>query len=218
MPRLNIIFDFGAVVFAWEPQKIVRQFFPEQTGSDVQAQLLARSIFAHDDWQRFDAGRVTATDLVGKLHARTQLAAQALHAMVAHIGPHLEPIPDAVALLQQLRQQRDAGRDIKLFYLSNMPQPYARTLEQRHAFIQWFDGGIFSGDHKIIKPDAAIYQLATKRFGIAGQDTVFIDDSLPNIEAARAHGWRGVHLPEPNALIIKLNHEIGLQPHKIMRK
>jgi FMN phosphatase YigB (HAD superfamily) len=40
---------------------------------------------------------------------------------------------------------------------------------------------------------------------------LFIDDSLPNIEAARAHGWRAVHLPQPHALRVKLFGEIGLQ-------
>jgi putative hydrolase of the HAD superfamily len=210
MARLNIIFDFGAVIFAWEPAQLVRRFFPAHSSTDTQAQAVAKSIFSHDDWQNFDAGRVSPHDVVERLHARTQLPAQVLHDMVVHIGPHLEPIPDAIAVLQQLRQQRDAGKDIKLFYLSNMPAPYARTLEQRHAFIQWFDDGIFSGDHKIIKPDVAIYKLADQQFGIAGQDTVFIDDSLPNIEAARAHGWRGVHLPQPHALRAKLIDEISL--------
>jgi putative hydrolase of the HAD superfamily len=211
MARLNIIFDFGAVIFAWEPALLVRRFFPAQATTDAQAQAVAKSIFSHDDWQNFDAGRVSSQELVARLHARTQLASQVLHDMVAHIGPHLEPIPDAVAVLEQLRQQRDAGQDIKLFYLSNMPEPYARTLEQRHAFIQWFDGGIFSGDHKIIKPDRAIYALADRQFGITGHDTLFIDDSLANIEAAQAHGWRGVHLPQPPALRSQLMSQIGLK-------
>jgi putative hydrolase of the HAD superfamily len=211
MPRLNIIFDFGAVLFSWEPARLVQRFFAAHASTPDQAHALAASIFSHSDWQAFDAGRVTAHELVHQLHARTALPAQALHDMVAHIGPQLEPIPDAVAVLHQLRQQRDAGQDLKLFYLSNMPEPYARNLEHRHDFIQWFDGGIFSGDHQIIKPDLAIYALANRRFGIAGQDTLFIDDSLPNIEAARAHGWRAVHLPQPHALRVKLFGEIGLQ-------
>ncbi|MGA8514380.1 MAG: HAD family phosphatase [Burkholderiaceae bacterium] len=209
MARLNIIFDFGAVVFTWEPHSVVRKFFPEHASSDAQAKVLANSIFSHADWHDFDAGKVSVNDLIKQLHTRTALAQPTLHAMVAHIGPHLEPIPDAIAVLKQLCALRDAGQDIKLFYLSNMPEPYARTLEQRHAFIQWFDGGIFSGDHKIIKPDLAIFQLASRQFGIAGQDTVFIDDSLANIEAARAHGWRGVHLPQPQALRVKLFDAIG---------
>lgn len=210
MPRLNIVFDFGAVLFAWEPAKVVQHFFPVQANTPENAQALATHIFSHTDWQSFDAGRVSASELVHLLHARTALAAQVLHDMVAHIGPHLEPIADAIQVLQQLRQQRDSGQNIKLFYLSNMPAPYARTLEQRHAFIQWFDDGIFSGDHQIIKPDLAIFQLANRQFGIEGQDTVFIDDSLPNIEAARAHGWRAVHLPQPQALRTQLGNEIDL--------
>jgi FMN phosphatase YigB (HAD superfamily) len=32
------------------------------------------------------------------------------------------------------------------------------------------------------------------------QQTWFIDDHLPNVEAARVLGWQGLHLSEPQAL------------------
>lgn len=206
---MNIVFDFGAVLFTWEPRTLARQFFPAQAGTDADAAALAKSLFSHDDWQAFDAGLVSAHTLVARIHARTALPVQVLHDLVAHIGPHLAPIPDSVAVLHGLRQRRDAGEPIRLFYLSNMPQPYARILEAKHDFVGWFDGGIFSGDVKLIKPDAAIFQLASERFGLQGPDTVFIDDLLGNIQAARAHGWRGVHLQQPADLRHGLQGEIG---------
>jgi putative hydrolase of the HAD superfamily len=207
---VNIVFDFGAVLFAWEPRVLARQFFPAQAGTDAQAAALAKSLFGHNDWQAFDAGLVSAHDLVARIHARTALPAQVLHQLVAHIGPHLAPIADSVAVLHGLRQRRDAGEPIRLYYLSNMPEPYARLLEDKHDFIGWFDGGIFSSDVKLIKPDAAIFQLASERFGLHGPDTVFIDDLPANIEAARTHGWRGVHLPQPADLRHGLKSETGL--------
>jgi putative hydrolase of the HAD superfamily len=210
MTPLNIVFDFGAVLFGWEPHKLVREYFPALITSDDAAWQLARSIFHHADWQSFDAGLLTEPETVQRLQARTQLPLAGLRQMVADIGVKLPPLPESIALLAQLRTRRDAGEPIELFFLSNMPEPYARVLEKKHDFIGWFKDGIFSGDVKLIKPDAAIYQLCDQRFGIAGQNTLFIDDSLPNVQAARAHGWRAIHLPQPEQLQRLFLEEAGL--------
>jgi putative hydrolase of the HAD superfamily len=209
MARLNIVFDFGAVLFGWEPSAIVREAFPAQTQTQWQADQLGRSIFSHADWQSFDAGSVSQAEVVARITQRTDLPLHAVRTMVEQIGHRLPPIADSVAVLRQLRERRDVGEDIGLYFLSNMPEPYARVLEAKHDFIGWFDDGIFSADIKLIKPDLAIYHYATQQFNLAGADTVFIDDSLANIVAARSHGWRGVHLPQPHGLRSSLFDEIG---------
>ena len=213
MARLNLVFDFGAVLFAWQPRALVREYFPERTATEEATASLAHSIFAHPDWQAFDAGTASMFETIERVQQRTGLPICQLRNLVHGIGERLAPLPSSVNVLRSLRERRDSykgtGQDIKLFYLSNMPEPYARTLERKHAFLQWFDDGIFSGDIKLIKPDPAIYAAATQRFHLQGQTTIFIDDSLPNVQAAQAHGWRAVHLPSPEQLSSKLSEEIG---------
>jgi putative hydrolase of the HAD superfamily len=210
MAGLNIVFDFGAVVFGWEPSTLVREAFPQHASTDAQATQLARSIFSHGDWHAFDAGTLSADEVVNRTHLRTALPLQLLDELVGSIGQRLRPLPDTVAVLGELRAQREAGADIKLFYLSNMPAPYARVLEQKHDFMGWFDGGIFSGDVQMIKPDPRIFHLATQRFGLqTGSQTVFIDDLQTNIDASIAHGWHGVHLPRAHELRHRLFNKIG---------
>jgi putative hydrolase of the HAD superfamily len=210
MARLNVVFDFGAVLFAWQPRVLVREYFPDHVTTDDHAATVTQSIFGHPDWLAFDAGTVSMHATIERAQQRTGLPICQLRNLVNDIGTNLAPMPHAIAVLRGLRERRDAGQDIQLFYLSNMPEPYARTLEQKHDFINWFNDGIFSADVKLAKPDPAIYALCTQRFGLQGADTVFIDDSLHNIEAARAHGWRAVHLPVPEALEHDLHREIGL--------
>jgi putative hydrolase of the HAD superfamily len=210
MARLNIIFDFGAVIFGWEPSALLREIFPQHASTAAHAMQLARSVFSHDDWHSFDAGKLSTSEVVGRTHQRTALPLQALGELVDSIGMRLSPIPESIKVLRELRAQRDAGADIKLFYLSNMPAPYARVLENKHDFMDWFDGGIFSGDVKLIKPDPRIFHLATERFGLqVGSQTIFIDDLQTNIDASIAHGWRGVHLPLAHELRSRLFNEIG---------
>jgi putative hydrolase of the HAD superfamily len=211
MARLNVVFDFGAVLFTWEPHKLVRDVFASIVHTDEQAVAVAKAIFGHPDWHAFDAGRVSQLEVTQRTHARTGLALPALTAMIDSIGQRLMPIASSVNVLRDLSKRRSAGEDIGLYFLSNMPEPYARVLELTHEFLSWFDDGIFSGDVKLIKPDVAIYQLATQRFGLQGR-TVFIDDLEANIDTSQAHGWHGVHLPAPHLLPELLGDKLSTFP------
>jgi putative hydrolase of the HAD superfamily len=196
---MNVVFDFGAVLFTWRPLDLVAECFPDRAGTPAQAGHLAHEVFGHADWQAFDRGTVTMAEVIDRTVARLGLDRAALTRLVEDIGQRLVPMPDSIALLNRLQALRAAqqaeGRvdALKLYFLSNMPVPYARTLERLHAFLLDFDGGIFSGDVLLIKPEPAIYQLLQSRYALDPAQTVFIDDLLGNIEAARAQGWHGVH-------------------------
>lgn len=53
-----------------------------------------------------------------------------------------------------------------------------------------YDVIIDSSEVGAIKPEAAIYELATKKAGVAGDEILFIDDSRMNLMAAEKQGWR----------------------------
>jgi len=81
-----------------------------------------------------------------------------------------------------------------------MPAPCARILEQRHPFLQWFDGGMFSADVKTIKPQPEIFRMLESRYALASARTVFIDDLPANVGAARVHGWHASHFESATQL------------------
>lgn len=201
---MNIVFDFGAVLFTWQPAELVRRHFGHFTPTAEVAQQLARDMFHHEDWEGFDRGMHELNFVIERMASRLSLPGEQLHAFLGPIGERLTPIAETVELLAQLRHRRDTRGDIRLYYLSNMPAPYARALEQRHGFIQWFDGGIFSGDVKLVKPQREIYELLISNHGLYPQHTVFIDDLLTNVEAARALGWQGIHCTSPQRLAAQL--------------
>ncbi|WP_207756054.1 HAD family hydrolase [Nonomuraea cypriaca] len=45
----------------------------------------------------------------------------------------------------------------------------------------------------VAKPDQRIYEIAAERAGAPPERCLFVDDRLPNVEAARALGMTGVH-------------------------
>jgi putative hydrolase of the HAD superfamily len=196
---MNVVFDLGAVLLAWEPVLLVQSQLAHHAPTAQAAHALAREMFHHEDWLGFDRGTHSLDDAIGRMALRLSLPADRLDEALAPMGERLEPIAVTLELLAGLRARRDAGDDLRLYYLSNMPAPYARVLEQRHAFFQWFDGGIFSGDVRV-----EIYQLLAARYRLVASETVFIDDSLANVLAARELGWHAIHCELPSALPAQL--------------
>ncbi|VWX58112.1 putative hydrolase of the HAD superfamily [Burkholderiales bacterium 8X] len=202
---MNIVFDLGAVVFTWEPVALVRQHFAHHAPTAEAAHALASQMFHHEDWAGFDRGTHSLDEAIGRMALRLSLPAERLDDVLAPMGERLAPIDSSVELLDTLRRRRDAGAPLKLYYLSNMPSPYARALEERHRMFDWFDGGIFSGDVRMIKPQPEIYQLLADRHSLVAGKTVFIDDTLVNVEAARALGWHAIHCTAPSRLAAELD-------------
>lgn len=200
----QIVFDFGAVLFRWRPDLLVAEHLAPHAATPPAAQALARDIFHHDDWQSFDRGAVELPWVIERTARRLDLPQDELAGLMSDIPQRLVPIDETVALLTRLQARRERRDGIGLYFLSNMPAPFARVLEQRHGFLRGFDGGVFSGDVGLIKPDPAIYALAEARLGLVPQRTVFIDDLADNVRAARARGWRAIQFESAQQLAATL--------------
>ncbi len=207
---MNVVFDFGAVLFTWKPAELLARSFPQQAGTAEAATQLAHAVFSHADWICFDQGTLAMDVVISRTSERLGLDAAALRELVESIGERLLPITETVELLAQLHALRGQHPDLRLYYLSNMPVPYARELEHRHGFLQWFDGGIFSGDALLTKPDPAIYQLLQSRYALDPAQTLFVDDLLANVLAARGQGWHAIQFESAAQLQADMAAQFGL--------
>lgn len=202
---MNIVFDLGAVLVQWRPQELLRQHFPQHAATPALAQALADDFFHHADWARFDRGTLPMAQVIALHCARLDLPAPAVASLVQTIGDYLTPMMDTVALLARLHALRQQEPALRLYYLSNMPEPYARILEQRHDFFAMFDGGVFSGDVQLAKPEPAIYALLESRYALQPERTVFIDDLAANITVAKVRGWHGIQFESALQVETELN-------------
>lgn len=203
-PVHHVVFDFGAVLFTWQPGVLIKTHFPEHAATPEKTLALAQAVFGHADWHNFDRGVLSAETVSQRTAGRLGLHEPALLALVEGIAEHLRPMTDSVALLAELRELRQQQPALGLYFLSNMPTPYARVLEKKHAFIDWFDGGIFSGDVQRIKPEAEIYALLESRYVLEPSHTLFIDDLAANVACAEARGWRGIRFESADQLRAEL--------------
>jgi putative hydrolase of the HAD superfamily len=187
---MAIVFDFGAVLFRWRPLAVVRAALPQRAQDEADAQHWARQIFLGEgrEWAAFDRGTIAVPDLLAAIAARTGLARRELDTLLPAVLAEMQPLADSVALLERLHA---AGE--RLFFLSNMPAPIADHLLSQHAFLRRFEAGVFSSHVQQLKPEPAIFATAEQRFGLPGAALHFLDDHLPNVEAARAAGWSALH-------------------------
>ena len=186
---MHFVFDFGRVLFDWQPEALLQRVLPQRALDAASTAHWVAQVFQSygGDWGEFDRGSVEPDQLVQRISRRTGLAAAEVQAVVDAVPASLKPIPATVALLQRLQQPGRA-----MFYLSNMPAPYADHLEREHAFVRAFSAGVFSARVQLIKPEAAIFELSARRFGVAPAELVFLDDHPANVAAARAAGWQAL--------------------------
>ena len=184
---MKVVFDFAGVLFGWSPPALVQRTLPRRADDAQAARRLADAIFEGygGDWSDFDRGSVETAALVRRIATRTGLAEAEVLAVVDAVPSELQPLAATVALVEELHA---AGQ--RLFFLSNMPAPYADHLERRHVFLRCFADGVYSARVQLIKPEPAIFELAATRFGCAPAELLFFDDVPGNVEAARAAGWQ----------------------------
>lgn len=184
--KKKIVFDFGGVLFRWQPARLLARVWPHRVPVAEQGGAVVAEFFQAyaGDWGAFDQGLIGEAEVVQRIAARTGWPAVEIQAVVDAVPDELAVVPETVALLQELR-----ARGHELHFLSNMPEPFADHLERGFPLHEWFSSGLFSGRVKQSKPGAAIFDLAEQRFEAAPGQLVFLDDHPANIEAARARGW-----------------------------
>ena len=81
---------------------------------------------------------------------------------------------------------------IRTAILSNMGDTVLENIKKEFGWIDDFDVLVWSFQLHLAKPDPAIYRHTLKELGTRPEETLFIDDKLVNVEAARALGMKAL--------------------------
>jgi len=94
------------------------------------------------------------------------------------------------AMLAWQKQLKERG--LRTAILSNMGDTVLANIEREFDWLPQFDVLVWSYQHNMAKPDPAIYKLTLDRLETKPEETLFIDDKQPNIDAAHALGIVGI--------------------------
>jgi putative hydrolase of the HAD superfamily len=111
-------------------------------------------------------------------------------------------VPGIEDLLDRVRER------YRVAFLSNSNEIHAEQIPTQFAgLFQKDDVFVFSHRLKCAKPDPEIFRRALETIGANAQDTVFIDDLLENVLAARALGMRAFQFIDARTLTRELEAE-----------
>ena len=196
--RRAIVFDAGGVIVRWQPLELMREVMPQREPREAMRQIF--SGFAPDaEWSAFDRGTVDPVSLAERIAVRTGYGVDELRRLIDAIPAHIEPLPDSIALLRRVK-----ARGHRMALLSNMPAPFADHLERAHECFGWFDARVFSSRVGHIKPERGIFDHLSEAHDIEPARSLFIDDHLGNVEAARRYGWQALHFQGVDACAVAL--------------
>lgn len=187
----HIVFDIGKVLIHYDPNLPYSRLIPDEE----ERKWFFANVCTHEWNLEQDRGR-SWSDAEALLIADYPEHAENIRAFRTYwqeMVPH--PYEGSVAIMEGLI---DKGRDVTM--LTNFA---ADTFVQARGIFPFLDkprGVTVSGEIGLIKPDVAIYEKHARDFGLAPEATIFIDDSYPNVEGARAAGWQAVHFKDPETL------------------
>lgn len=180
----NIIFDIGGVLVGFDWKSYLHTFGFEKEKEEA----IADAVFRGPHWQELDRGVFSIPEVVELFVSLAPQYREDIVRVFATAHDCIFPLDYAKPWIRSLK-----SRGYRIYYLSNY-SGYIRDLTREALdFLPLMDGGLFSYEVHQIKPDREIFQsLINRHPEIRPEESVFFDDTAPNIDAARAFGMKGI--------------------------
>lgn len=178
----NVIFDMGRVMLDYNPMLAC---YRHARDWDKAAQLKEAIFDRPEWWQKVDLGEMT--DMEYAVDAQSRLEDPELKKLAADVlsdwwTDSLFPVTGMGRLIEDLLS---AG--VKLYVLSNVGYSF-HDFSYKIPHLDRFSGVVLSCEERTGKPGQEIFQRLISRYGIVPEETLFVDDHLPNVETARSIG------------------------------
>lgn len=195
----HIIFDLGGVLLNIDYQLTSKAFTALGISDFDQhfSQLHANSLF-----EDLETGKVNEEEFLEKIKEHLPAGTTNENIITAWNAMLLDYPVARLQLLQQLRQHYN------LFLLSNTNAihlaAFNSILEKSRgisSLASFFDRSYYSHLVGLRKPGKEIFQLILDENDLRPEHTLFIDDTLPNVEAAKELGIQTIHLQAPKTIL-----------------
>lgn len=188
----NIIFDLGGVLLDIDFQKSIDAFknLGIENFEEMFSQFKADALF-----EELETGKISETGFYSAIKTRTELAItddeidEAWNALILHFRtPSLE-------VLEKLAD------DYNLYLLSNTNGIHLKCFKElftretgKASLDAYFNKAWYSNEIGLRKPGAEIFEFVLREEDLKAEETLFIDDTLINIETAQKMGFKTHHL------------------------
>ena len=180
----NVIFDLGRVLVNFYPLAYL-----EELGFDENKKnILNNIIFESKEWYEYDRGfYLHNKDIEKKLITDNPKLEKEIKRVLNEDWVKIHTVKEET--VEYLKSLKNEGK--KIYILSNLSKDSFDFISKLD-FFKYVDGGVYSYEIKVCKPDNEIYKTILEKYNLVPEETVFLDDKLENIEAANRFGIHGI--------------------------
>ena len=181
MPIKAIAFDLGGVIASLGTSAAHRRW---EKRLGLRERTLLDRVWASPISQRAMIGLASGEEVWLHTQATFGLTDADIAALMHDLWPN-EMDQELLGYIRSLRPR------FKTALISNA------YVEMRQLAAEWINGQVFdeiliSAEEGLAKPDPAIYVRALERLAVRAEETIFVDDLAPNVEAARSIGMQAL--------------------------
>ena len=180
----SIIFDVGFVLadFPW------KAYARQQGVSEANISLYEKRLVGTPLWREFDRGEKTTEEIIDEMAASLPGHEEEIHRLLPEAFSCVHAFPYTESWLKSLKE-----KGYKLYILSNWPGfAYDMLKDTALSFESLMDGAVWSYRVRQVKPDKAIFDTLRDTYQLDPARSVFIDDTMENILAARKYGYPAI--------------------------
>ena len=187
----NIIFDFGGVLFDWNPDYLYLPYFKDEEKMNKFYSTTEIKVL-NNEFDRGSSMRYGLMDLANKYPKyRKPIWLWQTEWVKMLKGTFKEN----VKIAKKLKKKGHT-----LYGLTNWSAETFGHADEIGGFFNIFENIVVSGVELTTKPKPAIYNILLSRNRLDPKDCILIEDSLPNIRTAESLGMSCVYLEQPSDL------------------
>ena len=188
----TIIFDLGGVLIDWNPEYLYRKVFKDES----EMKHFLEKVCTPEWNEEQDAGRTLAeaTDFLLKEYPEHE------ENIRLYYNRWQEMLAGAIEGTVKIFEKLKETKRFKIYALTNWSAETFPIALEKFEFLGWFDGVVVSGTEKKRKPFPEFYQILLDRYQVKAEETIFIDDNLRNVDAAKQVGLDAIHFRTPEQL------------------
>ena len=185
-----VVFDFGGVLIDWNPRYLYRNIFKDKEEMEYFLNHVCTPQWnaAMDKGKPFKQSVDELTAKYPQYADQIKMYDERWEEMCG------SEIGGSVDLLKRIASH------YPVYGLTNWSAEKFAITEPKHDFFKLFRGIVVSGVEKESKPDPELFEILIRRYGLNPEETIFTDDSLPNIETAKRLGFQAIHFESPEKL------------------
>ncbi len=196
----TIIFDIGMVLVDFNWNEYIHSLFEDE----ALIKELEKAIWESRLWNEFDRGVMSDEEIISAMIRQKPELEKEIRLTMSRIGETVELRETTLPWIRDLK-----ARGYRILFLSN----YSLRLRQQNpdalCFLDEMDGGVFSYEVHLLKPDPAIYRTICEKYSLTPSETVFLDDNADNVDAAIVFGLHAIRVDTVQGAMEQLNRETG---------